>query len=364
MVGHLAPRHRTLLAASIVVAAVLSPGPAGAAAEGSRSLASVEEVVVGEAFPAWTFVNLNSGPGGAPKIDLASTIGKRPVVFAYWIPGNQRSEEILVELQSIADEVGPMRLVLYGVATPPPGSSDASKIRDRVRELKLHVPVLQDDGFRLGQQLSVKKVPHISALDSKGHLRMVGAASLKQTLEYKMTLSDAIARLAETGSIGSYGRLPEYFPAVEMVGEACPEFEAPAISDGKVQRWSGLFDASSLNVLIFWSVDCQHCRKSLPEINDWLRKNGDGINVVSAARVTSEADEKKTREFCAEQGFVFRTVADRGGNLGAQFQVTSTPTAFIVGPGGVIDSVLLSGAVDFGKTFARKRLELLGGPQS
>ena len=51
-----------------------------------------------------------------------------------------------------------------------------------------------------------------------------------------------------------------------------------------------------VNVLIFWSVNCQHCRRELPLINAWLKQNQDGLNVISAAGVPDAVTKTRTDE--------------------------------------------------------------------
>ena len=67
----------------------------------------------------------------------------------------------------------------------------------------------------------------------------------------------------------------------------------------------------------------------------------------------------KTQEFCDGHEFVFPTLMDQEQNIAQLFQVTSTPTIVVIGPNGVIDSVILSSDKDFGKTMEQKKKALL-----
>lgn len=335
-------------------------GALSCAAAAVAPLAGIEPAPFGEVFPAGLFVNLNSGAGGPPKVDLSAVIGKKPVVLCYWIAGNGRAEQVLLELQKLAGEIGPDRLALFAVATTPVGSTDVGPIRDRVQGLRLHVPVLYDEGFRIGQQLDVRTVPHIAILDAEGKLRLANGAALRQTLEYKLDLEAAIRRVASTGQLGTYGYLAPYYPATELVGRKSPDFEAPPIEGGPAKRLASLLAADRVNVLIFWSVDCPHCREVLPRINEWSRQQGERINVIGCARVSNDAMRVKTEEFCRQNGIHFPTLVDRDMKVGQLYQVISTPTTFIIGPSGVVDSVLLSGDTDVVKTLEAKTRRLFG----
>jgi hypothetical protein len=143
-----------------------------------------------------------------------------------------------------------------------------------------------------------------------------------------------------------------------LAGKPCPDFSAPMVTDRVEQRLLSLLDDEKLNLLIFWSVDCPHCRKSLPEINTWLLQNSD-VNVVSAAKVTSESVRRRTSEFCDVNGFSFPTLAVDSDQTDL-FKVTSTPTILVIRPDGVIDSAMVDAHDDFGAIIEQKKREILG----
>lgn len=318
-------------------------------------VAQVSAASFGEPFPAAIYGNLNSQAGGPEKIDLAQDLGTRSVVLFYWVAGHPRADALFGQLQTLVDELGADKLALYGVAMPQAGR-DATAIAARLAELGIKVPVLDDEGFRIGQQLRVQSVPNVTVIDRGGRLRLTNGASLSQVLGYEMDVSKVIRRAAEKGSLGTYGFLDRYYPVNEMIGKKCPDFTAPLLSNKVEQRWSSMLSPEKLNVLIFWSVDCPHCRKTLPEINTWLKTNSEGVNVISAAMVPNDAVRTKTKEYCDLNGFVFPTLIDDA-EISMLYQVTATPTILLIRPDGVIDSVL-SPTADFGTAVDETRTRL------
>jgi len=339
----------------LVVVLLLAAGAAQAQEELARGVTPID---FGDPFPALGFTNLNP-EAGIERVDLGQVLGTKPIVLVYWIAGHERAEQILLEVQSLVDEIGKDKIALYGVAIQRPGR-DAAAIAARTKELGIHVPVLDDDGFRVGQLLRVQSVPSVALLDREGRLRLANGAALSQVLGYKVTLGSAIRSAATSGSVGTYGYLPTYYPVEEMVGKHCPDFTARLLSTSAEQSLSSMLKSDELNVLIFWSVECPHCRKSLPEINQWLKKNGKGVNVLSAANISSDAVKTKTKEFCAANDLVFPTLIDENLEISQLYQVTATPTILIIRPDGVIDSVLTSSSAEFGPTIEKKKRELVG----
>jgi len=352
-----------LISTMVVLAVVWVAAPLFAAAPGEApakkpSVVRVEPAMFDEPFPAYTYANLNTHGIGLPEIDLGQVLGKKPVLFYYFIPKNKRAEEVFVQLQALVRELGTDKIELFGVAVPRPGVG-ADAIQARSAALKIEVPILEDAQFRLGQLLGVRRVPHIAMVDKAGILRLTNGGSLLQDLEYKLNLEGAIRRLADTGKVGTYGRLDDYSPSVEMVGKTAPDFKAPSIRDGVMKRWSGLYAKNGVSLLIFWSVDCPHCRKAMPLYNKWYKENRDKVTIVTAARVTDAATRTKTREFMELQGLVFETVEDQDRSLADLYKVTATPTVFVIGPDGKVDSLLHSNGNDFGvKVEAKVKLLL------
>jgi len=345
--------HRRL--SSIIFATVVVAAPAAA-----QQLEKVAAVKFGSPFPAATLDNLNAGAGGPATVDLGAAIGKKPVVFYYWIPGNARADAMLGELEAMRGELGGEdRFAIYALTYPVEGRG-VDVVRARAKQLQSGLPILEDEGFRLGQQLRVQAVPFVAIVDKEGKLQMSNGASLNQEIEYKFTVGSAIERVAHTGKVGGYGYLTPYYPVTELVGKKCPDFTAPLLSTSVEQTWYSMLKKDHVNLLIFWSVDCPHCRKSLPEINAWLKTNRAGFNVISAARVDNEAIKTKTKEFCDYNEFVFPTLMDKDLAIASLYQVTSTPTILVIRPDGVVDSVVLSTFQDFGEQMQQKKKELLG----
>jgi len=98
---------RTLAAAALLIAAAGSlfaqsaPKPPGA-----PGLAPVKRVEFGAPFPAAKFANLNEAPGQPASVELATYLGKKPIVFVYWMAGNPRAEKILMDTQAAVDKAG------------------------------------------------------------------------------------------------------------------------------------------------------------------------------------------------------------------------------------------------------------------
>jgi len=347
---------RTLLRISLAALglALLLPVPTAMAQR-----AVVQPLRPGDLFPANEYKIFNP-QGDVLSINLADSIGKKPVVLIYWIPGNARAEKVFADLLEVTREIGPEKIDVFGIAVANPSIGvTPDVIRERVAAVGIDVPVLNDDEFPIGKSLQVRSVPNITILDKSGRLQLSNGASLSQDLEYKVDVAAAIRRVADSGKLYTYGYLPTYYPVRELEGRPAPDFTATLVQSGEETNWPGLLEDGKVNVIVFWSVDCPHCRKQLPEINAWIQENPEGTNLIGCATAMDEKDAVRTAEFCEQSGFVFNNILDRGAKISQAYGVTSTPTLVIVGPDGVVNSAITSSIADFGSTMTRKQKELL-----
>ena len=75
----------------------------------------------------------------------------------------------------------------------------------------------------------------------------------------------------------------------------------------------------------------------------------------------TQSIRSRTRQYCELNQFVFPTLVDKTQVISHLYQVTSTPTIVIIGPNGVIDSVITSGTQDFGRKVEESKRRLLPG---
>jgi len=234
-------RHAAVVAALMIAASGIAFAQSGskpAARTDIAGLAPVPPAEFGAKFPSASFGNVNDVPGQPATIDLATYLGKKPIVFVYWMAGNSRSEKILLEAQAAVEKAGADKIAFLPIAAPAFGSTDLGPLKARIAALKLKAPVLNDEGFRLLQELQVHGVPNISIVDGEGKLRLTNGGSLTQSIEYKLDVEGAIRRLASTGRMGTYGPLSPYYPVMELVGKKCPDFDAPLINDAAAHSLS------------------------------------------------------------------------------------------------------------------------------
>lgn len=327
---------RVKITAALGIALALSVGSLAQVAPGAHERVNVLEM--GEEFKATSVPNLNPVAGPA-LIDLNRDLHQRPVVFVYWIAGNTRSEDVLLEFQELGKELGRDKLAIFGVVVKRPGRG-VELIRRRIEARGITLPVIDDLAYHMGQMFQVRSVPHVTVLDSDARLRLTNGGSLLQQLEADFNLEKLLRRAAAGKTIGTYGTLDTYEPVTELIGRRCPEFDAPPMGGSGSESFRGQLVDDRVNAFVYWSVECPHCRSYLPKLNEWLEANPGRLNVISVAAVHNPAAKIKTEQFCKVSDFDFPVMFDEDHRIRDLYRVTSTPTILLIGPDGVVDSVV------------------------
>ena len=303
-----------------------------------------------------SFKNLNPA-ADVSLVDLSKHRGKQTVVLAYMIAGNVRSEQLLKDVEDYVAGLKGDSIALYGIVYLQPDRGE-DLVRRRLAENGITSPVLEDEGFRLGQQLSVRSVPSVAVIDRDGNFKFTNGGSLRHQMERDLDLAGVLTRAADGKSIGTYGMLDLYHPVQELVGERCPDYSAKLVGQAEGERQlRSLLDPKKVNVWIYWSVECGHCRAYLPKFNEWMKANAETVNVITTAAVPNETVRIKTEEFCDLKGIGIPTMLDYENKVGDLYQITTTPTVLLMGPDGTVKRVLGS-AEDFAAEIDEVRSEL------
>jgi peroxiredoxin/uncharacterized membrane protein YphA (DoxX/SURF4 family) len=121
------------------------------------------------------------------------------------------------------------------------------------------------------------------------------------------------------------------------VGAPAPNFTLPT-TDGPRVRLSDLVDDQGRLVLAFADPDCSSCHTLAPELAALQRDSAEPRLVV----VISRTDATAAREMASEYDWSLAMI-DGDGALADAFEVSGTPAAVAIGPGGLVHSDLAMG---------------------
>ena len=89
-----------------------------------------------------------------------------------------------------------------------------------------------------------------------------------------------------------------------------------------------------LVVLNFWAIWCPPCRLEMPSMERLYRDfKGDGLEIVAANFMESK---DSTNSFVNENGFTFKVLLDRDGDIAQKYGVHALPVTFVIGRDGKV----------------------------
>jgi len=85
-------------------------------------------------------------------------------------------------------------------------------------------------------------------------------------------------------------------------------------------------------ILVFWAIDCDHCKKEIPKLRDNLKALGANVDVKVFAVQTKEEMFDDWRKFIVEQKLNFINVFDpvHLNNIKEKFDIDSTPVIYLL----------------------------------
>jgi len=132
---------------------------------------------------------------------------------------------------------------------------------------------------------------------------------------------------------------PSSTPSARPIGPKVG-WEAPAFAlndlDGMAHSLAAYRGRTVL--LHFWASWCLPCRAEWPELLAFVEQHGDGRFVLLA--VNSEEPIEVVRSFVGSDPPPFPILLDSDGSVGRAYRLSVLPTTFVIGPDGIIRSVV------------------------
>lgn len=288
------------------------------------------------------------GQGGAAGKDLATLIGKGPVLVIYWRPGDQVSEQALANAVGMARESAPtVPLYLVGILA---ASQSPEEFNSRLGVLGLAgIPVHQDGG-QLAFVLGVRKVPSFALIDAGGVLRLVGGSDLAQAGESGVTALEALTLAGRGQPVPTVGTLATD-RVYRWLGKPLPELAATNPDGRTWRKLSEVVARGRRTLLFYWSPACAHCKEMLPKLWMWYEtKRPKDLDIVTLARADIPALRAEIAPLI--KAFTWTNLLDLDASITKTLMVQETPTAFLVGSDGKIAGIQVGAKINWEKWLA------------
>jgi cytochrome c biogenesis protein CcmG/thiol:disulfide interchange protein DsbE len=120
-----------------------------------------------------------------------------------------------------------------------------------------------------------------------------------------------------------------------LVGQAAPDFSAPAVANGKGKV--SLEELRGKVVLVdFWGTFCEPCKKSFPKLQTLYGKYaGSGLKIVGISEDEAE-DKSKISDFASTYGAKFTLAWDGDKSIAEAYKPETMPSSYLVDRRGVV----------------------------
>jgi thiol-disulfide isomerase/thioredoxin len=281
--------------------------------------------------------------GGAAGRALAAHVQKRPVLMVYWRPDHATSEQTLVSTSERLSEEAP-GVTLLPVAVLAAGQSP-DVIGERLTALGLQGHAELQDGGQLAMMIGVRQAPSFVLIDAGGVLRLIGGADLGQHTPDGLSILDAVMKANAGKPVPTLGALPSD-PVYQLLGKPLPDVAGTAL-DGKTwTKLRGMAGEGKRLLIFYWSPNCGHCKRALPELKEWYQTTKPkDLEVVDIGRADSPSLEQKVPPLI--ESYPWTHVLDVDRSIGRALLARWTPTSYLVSAEGRIVDIRLGGNIDW-----------------
>jgi peroxiredoxin len=234
--------------------------------------------------------------------DLSEVLGKKTVVFYYWMPSYTGSVNELVELNKFARSLKGNNLTII-TASRARNQDEINAVRGVIESKGITLPVILDD-MSLMMRLGVTNVPRYVVVDKTKKIAINDVSGIEQKLKSGERLSKLVVAASKAG---------------KNVNTASYTGKKPY-------------------VLVFWSALCPHCQKELPKLKTYLEKNKGKFDILSVTRYSNDAHKTATVNFVKDKKIGFPVLVDEAG-VNDRFAVTGLPTWVLVDAAGKVQHV-------------------------
>ncbi len=261
---------------------------------------------------------------------LAEYIGKKPVVFLYWLPEYQASVNELVELDKLAKTLKGNKIAILSVSRArDPREIDA--IRKVIEARGISIPVLLDD-MTMMMKLGVTTVPSFVAVNKDGRIAINEVSTLKNKLQNGTLFKTALLDADKSGTLPAV-KGPGQNAMFQLLGEKAIPFSLKNLQGQLVSTVD--YVGQKPTMILFWSALCPHCQRELPRVQAYLDKNPGKMNVISVTRFTNDDHKTRTHGFVKEKNIRFPVLVDDG-VVNDKYSVSGIPAWVLVDTNGNI----------------------------
>ncbi len=286
---------------------------------------------------------------GGGEVDLGY-VG-HPYVLCFFVAGRSEDGD---ELEYLRDMLKNKKFRDYEMIMITRGKDDREKTlaRDFMKKRNIKGTLLFDSKSLVARRLGTLQFPSFFIVDGDGALQSIGLNSVNSTLR-KRTFEEFLAMVADGKTIPFIDMIPMNEASKEanaLIGKKAPDFGIPD-QNGEMHSLSD-YRGKNL-ILMYWGLDCPHCRRELPKMENFYKNNEAGYNVkiLSVTRTGNDANKKRLKELIMQNMLTFPVLEDAAGKVMVDYGVKFVPAIYFINEKGVVVDFLSGEAAYFSQVY-------------
>jgi thiol-disulfide isomerase/thioredoxin len=222
---------------------------------------------------------------------------------------------------------------------------------EKIKSLKLTLPVLLDEKGLLAYVMLTQRVPAYAIVTKSGRFTLARAGALTEKVDAKQTLLGMLTQVSRGGE-PEFTMAPGYSPnPFNLVGQMAPELEVhELVGQGKWQLQNHVKKHNKPIVLVFWSLTCPHCRKIIPGVQQYISDNQKSVDVRSLIILHDKQHVEMLDVLRKEINLTMPVLNDPKGDAFNRYHIMTVPTFFVVDKSGKIIGAYIGGGKDVAKS--------------
>lgn len=274
-------------------------------------------------------------------------VGKQAFVLFYFLPQHPHS---ITELKAYAMAAKLLKgRVQFMAVTKAQTPEEGKKAYAKMKELNISLPVILDQKGLMAYVMLTRRVPSYAVVTKTGYLRLARAGQLSERVSPHQTLLNVLMDVAQGKDI-PFIRAPGYSPnPYNFIHKPAPLFKAPyALKNGTFSLGNALKN-NKLKLLVFWSITCPHCQKTVPLLERYAKTKRAELQTVSIVIAPNKKLKDKLKTFVEKHKIQSTLLNDVKGKIFTSYRIMTVPTLYFLGAKGSVQAVYLGGGKNIGK---------------
>jgi len=295
-----------------------------------------------ELLPGQEVGSLPVEKSGGGIVDLGNVDSSYAIAF--FVPGTKEIASELLEFQRILSSKEYSDYRAFAI-TRGKDESEKQRAAKYLEEHGIDLKLLFDDSrITAARDFGVTAFPTFYIVDDKGIVKAMANTVMKPI--NRLTFQDFLKYIEQGREIPFVDMMPtgrKTEKAKSLLDSEAPDFTLPDIN-GTMHSLSSYRGKKNV-VVIFWSPNCGHCMRELPQVQNFYlsRRMDDNFEVLAITR----GDKEQVKNTVRDKMFTFPVLLDDDGSTMDKYGIRGVPSTYFIDEDGFVVEILVGEARRF-----------------